>query len=184
MRILAIGECMAELAPLGASGAFKLGFAGDTFNTAWYIAQLSPGADVAYFTVVGDDALSNEMREFMTASGIDTSPIREIAGGTVGLYMIHLADSERSFSYWRNSSAARQLATNTADLDSAISGADLIYYSGITLGILDAPSRQNLLAALQKGRAAGKTIAFDTNIRPKAIQSDPLLPIRGYRLRL
>tara|TARA_B100000683_G_C11986685_1_gene347970 strand:+ start:71 stop:235 length:165 start_codon:yes stop_codon:yes gene_type:complete len=39
MKILSIGECMAELSPDGQQGKFNLGFAGDTFNTAWYIAN-------------------------------------------------------------------------------------------------------------------------------------------------
>ena len=39
MRVLAIGECMAELAPSDTDGDFRLGFAGDTFNTAWYLAR-------------------------------------------------------------------------------------------------------------------------------------------------
>ena len=32
MRVLAIGECMAELAPSETEGDLRLGFAGDTFN--------------------------------------------------------------------------------------------------------------------------------------------------------
>ena len=46
---------MAELAPTGDARTFRLGFAGDTFNTAWYLAQISTQAGVAYFTAVGDD---------------------------------------------------------------------------------------------------------------------------------
>jgi 2-dehydro-3-deoxygluconokinase len=45
--------------------------------------------------------------------------------------------------------------------------ADLIYYSGITLAILDPLSRETLFEALNNARAAGKTVAFDTNLRPK-----------------
>jgi 2-dehydro-3-deoxygluconokinase len=81
--------------------------------------------------------------------------------------MIHLSNGERSFSYWRNSSAAKRLADDPDALDRAIEKADLIYYSGITLGILGPQSRENLLGALQRGRDVGKTVAFDTNIRPK-----------------
>ena len=58
MRFLAIGECMAELAPSDNDGDFRVGFAGDTFNTAWYLARCAPCVDVSYLAVVGDGALS------------------------------------------------------------------------------------------------------------------------------
>ncbi len=38
---------MAELAPPERDGDFSLGFAGDTFNTAWYLAQTAPDILVA-----------------------------------------------------------------------------------------------------------------------------------------
>ena len=116
MRFLAIGECMAELAPAGQHDAFRLGFAGDTFNTAWYLARIAPDIDVSYLTAVGDDAISQEMRSFMRDSQISDSHVQVIKGKTVGLYLIHLQDGERSFSYWRDTSAARQLAADAPSL--------------------------------------------------------------------
>ena len=35
-RCIAIGECMVELAP-AQDGLYRVGYAGDTFNTAWYL---------------------------------------------------------------------------------------------------------------------------------------------------
>ncbi|WP_282154291.1 sugar kinase [Ruegeria atlantica] len=191
MRFLAIGECMAELAPSDQIGEFKLGFAGDTFNTAWYLAQVASEIDVSYLTAVGDDAISQDMRTFMKDSQICDTHVQVIAGKTVGLYLIHLNNGERSFSYWRNDSAARQLAVDEIALGRAVGDADLIYLSGITLAILDPQSREKLLDALRHARAYGMTVAFDTNLRPRlwstpqemtgtimmaAAQSDLVLP--------
>lgn len=167
MRVLAIGECMAELAPSDTAGEFRLGFAGDTFNTAWYLARCVPDVQVSYFTAVGDDAISGDMRAFMRASGIDDRFVQTSAGRTVGLYLISLNDGERSFSYWRGQSAARAMADDLAALAAAMAEADLVYFSGITLGILAPERRAALLTALRSARAAGKTIAFDPNLRPK-----------------
>lgn len=167
MRFLAIGECMAELAPSDRGGEFKLGFAGDTFNTAWYLAQVASDIDVSYLTAVGDDAISQDMRSFMKNSRICDAHVQVIAGKTVGLYLIHLNNGERSFSYWRNDSAASKLAVDQIALGRAVEEADLIYFSGITLAILDLQSRKKLLDALRHARATGKTIAFDTNLRPR-----------------
>ena len=63
MDILSIGECMAELAPAEKPGDYRLGFAGDTYNTAWYIARTAPSIHVGYFTAVGGDAISQQMIE-------------------------------------------------------------------------------------------------------------------------
>lgn len=158
---------MAELAPADQAGDFRLGFAGDTFNTAWYLARLHPGAQISYLSAIGDDAISNQMRSALKESGISDAHIQIVPGGTIGLYLISLQNGERSFSYWRGQSAARQLAQDPAALDRAMAEADTIYFSGITLGILDEPSRESLLKALGKARAAGKTIAFDPNLRPR-----------------
>lgn len=168
---MSVGECKAELAPLEKSGEFKIGFAGDTFNKAWYIAQTAPDIEVGYLAAVGDDNISHDMRAFMRRSGVSGTHVSEIAGATVGLYLIHLANGERSFSYWRGQSAARQLATNPSDLHKAMEHADLIYFSGITLAILDNFSRDNLLGALGRARRAGKTVALETNLRPRLWKS-------------
>ncbi|MGB1234879.1 MAG: sugar kinase [Planktomarina sp.] len=172
MRVLAIGECMAELAPTDTGGDLRLGFAGDTFNTAWYLAQITPDVQVSYLTAVGDDAISEKMRTFIGASGMDEKFVQAAPGKTVGLYMITLDNGERSFSYWRGQSAAKALADDPAVLKTAMAGADLIYFSGITLAILSPDSRANLFAALKAARVAGKTIAFDPNLRPRLWATD------------
>ena len=172
MRVLAIGECMAELAPTGNDGDLRLGFAGDTFNTAWYLARCAPDAQVSYLTVLGDDAISQKMAAFMRDSGIDDRFVQVVKGQTVGLYMITLNQGERSFSYWRGQSAAKALADDLAALDAAMHASDMIYFSGITLAILPIHGREALLAAAQRARTAGKTIAFDPNLRPGLWASD------------
>ena len=56
-RIVAIGECMVEMAPVATEGQFCLGYAGDTLNTAWYLRRLlGAGDQIDYFTAVGNDA--------------------------------------------------------------------------------------------------------------------------------
>lgn len=167
MRILSIGECMAELAPASRPDEYRLGFAGDTFNTAWYLAMLSPDVAVSYLTAVGDDAISHRMLKAIANSGIDTGHIRAIAGKSVGLYMIALDKGERSFSYWRGQSAAKRLARDKGALRSAMTDSDVIYLSGITMAILDANDCDTMLDALQAARGAGRRVVFDPNLRPR-----------------
>jgi 2-dehydro-3-deoxygluconokinase len=166
-KFLSIGECMVELSQAH-DGYLRKGFAGDTFNTAWYArACLPEDWSVDYFTALGDDPMSDEMVAFMAKAGIGTSWIRRIRGKTPGLYMINLKDGERSFSYWRDSSAARQLAVDSDHLREAIETADVIYFSGITLAILSHEDNETLLSELRRARAIGKLVVFDPNLRPR-----------------
>ena len=167
MKILSIGECMAEFSPDEQLGKFNLGFAGDTFNTAWYIANNHADVNSAYFSKVGDDELSDQMLKFMSDNQVDTRYITTVAGSTIGLYLISLVNGERTFSYWRNKSAATFLGQNVDDVGNAMKKQDMIYFSGITLAILDQNSRENLFSCLKSARRAGKKIAFDPNLRPK-----------------
>lgn len=166
-RILCIGECMVELAP-ARDGLFAQGFAGDTFNMAWYLRRLLPTDwKVEYLTALGDDAMSTAMLGFMQAAGVGTGHIAKRSGMSPGLYLISVRNGERSFSYWRGQSAARTLARDEGELNRAIAGAMVAVFSGITLAILADPDRQRLLKALAAARQAGCQIVFDPNLRPR-----------------
>ncbi len=164
---LCLGECMIEMADMG-DGRYRRGFAGDTFNTAWYARRLLPDDwTVSYGSCIGTDAASQEMADFMAAQGIDTGGLRRVAERTVGLYMISLDGAERSFSYWRGQSAARLLADDPGWLSTLLAGRDVIYFSGITLAILSPGARAAFCAALGDARKSGAMVAFDTNLRPR-----------------
>ena len=158
---------MVELAPGAAADDLRLGFAGDTFNTAWYVKALAPDYESRFVSRVGTDAVSDRMLAMMGCAGIDTSHLLREGARSVGLYLISLQDGERSFSYWRDNSAARLLAQDRPALEAATTDADLIYFSGITMAILDAAGRATLLDVMRTMRALGKTIAFDSNLRPR-----------------
>ncbi|MBB5576473.1 MULTISPECIES: sugar kinase [Rhizobium] len=166
-HFLSIGECMVELSQ-APDGHLRKGFAGDTFNTAWYARACLPADwSVDYFTALGDDPMSDEMLDFMKAHDIGISNIRRLRGKTPGLYMINLKDGERSFSYWRDSSAARQLAADGDRLRTAIEESNVLYFSGITLAILSHEDAETLLAELRRAKAVGKLVVFDPNLRPR-----------------
>jgi 2-dehydro-3-deoxygluconokinase len=161
-----IGECMIELSA-GRGDLWRMGFAGDTFNTAWYArATLPRNRRVAYVTALGDDPFSADMRKFFARSGIEPDRIREVRGRRPGLYAITLKKAERAFTYWRGESAARLLADDAEWLASALSDADMLHFSGITLAILAEPARKTLIAELARRRKEGARVAFDPNFRP------------------
>jgi len=151
----------------GTGDSWRMGFAGDTFNTAWYVRALLPSERrVAYVTALGEDAFSQRMRDFFAHAGVETDRIRTIANRRPGLYAITLKNAERTFTYWRGESAARLLADDAAWLKQALARADMLYFSGITLAILAPAARRRLLRELAARRKAGTRIVFDPNYRP------------------
>lgn len=167
-QITCIGEAMVELAPSAAAGDYRMGFAGDTLNTAWYLRRMLPEAwAVDYLTAVGEDAVSDRMVDFLQEAAVGTAHVARLPGRTVGLYLIELKDGERSFAYWRGQSAARLLADDAARLAAGLAGAGVVYLSGITLAILEGAGRETLYAALTAARAAGARVVFDPNLRPR-----------------
>jgi 2-dehydro-3-deoxygluconokinase len=166
MQLLSIGEAMAELRSAGP--AFAVGFAGDTFNTAVYCRRLLPPAmQVGYLTHVGTDPLSDGFLALARAEGIGTSAITRDPLHNIGIYSVQTDRAgERSFHYWRSTSAARQLFQGAADL-AVLDGAERIFLSAITLAIIAPEAREALLDRLATLRATGTAIAFDSNYRPR-----------------
>ena len=166
-KVGAVGEAMVEMAPAG-NGLYRRGFAGDTFNTAWHMAQLLEGViPVGYVTRVGTDGLSAQFVAELAASGLGTSGILTDPARTMGLYLVELDGVERRFLYWRGASAARGLADDPAALAKAIGDAGLIHVSGITFAILSPGGRATLLDALAVARRGGALVSFDPNVRPR-----------------
>ena len=185
--IAAIGECMAEFS-FRQHNLYALGFAGDSLNTLWYARAVSDTKNVKtkFVSAVGTDELSENLLSFLSSNSIDISSILRRHDRTIGLYMISLDDhGERSFSYWRTQSAARTLADSASILSASLKGVDCIFFSGITLAILEKSQRQTLLDCLSVCKSNGAMIAFDSNFRPKlwASQHDMIeATIAGYHV--
>ena len=174
-RFVSIGECMIEMSG-GADRMYRMGFAGDTLNTSWYArALLSADWQVDYVTALGDDIYSRDMRAFLDKAGIGTGHIQTIEGRRPGLYMIHQADGDRHFTYWRGQSAAKLLADDETALARALDGAGIVYFSGITLAILDARARGHLMKAVVAARNSGARVVFDPNLRPALWTSEDVM---------
>jgi 2-dehydro-3-deoxygluconokinase len=168
--IASIGECMLELS--GQTGPnWRMGFAGDTFNTLWALHALSGERPATYVSAFGDDPFSQGQISFFAENGIGIGASPVIPGARPGLYAITLTGAERAFTYWRGDAAARRLASDPVALAKSLENQALVYFSGITLAILDAAARKTLLAAVAKARAAGSLVAFDPNYRPRLWQS-------------
>jgi 2-dehydro-3-deoxygluconokinase len=164
--ILGIGECMVELSSAG-PGLWRQGFSGDVFNALWYARAIMPeNCSVAFHTALGTDPLSDQLIDFAQNAGINCDNTPRFEDRRPGLYSIHLNNGERSFTYWRDTSAARVMMNDAQALWDKIENADIIYFSGITLAILPEEDCQLLLDNLRPRKKATASIVFDPNIRP------------------
>ena len=169
-QIGVIGEAMLELShqtPISLS----LSFAGDTLNFAIYLRRLlqSQALEIHYVTALGQDPYSDQMLLDWKKEGIKTDLIRRIENKLPGLYLIRTDNKgERTFYFYRSNSAARELfkGENRIDLSQQLIAMDYLYFSGISLAILDEASREYLADILQKAKQSGAQIIFDTNYRP------------------
>lgn len=170
-KIAVIGECMAEL--YAQDNGYVQTFAGDTFNCAVYLKRSSQDDIVEYISVLGKDNWSKKMISYFKEHKLDTNYIDYIEDKTVGLYIISTEKGERSFSYWRGESAAKELFTTPIlkKIKEDISSFDMIYFSAITVAVMNKEGRKNFFETIQKAREAGVKIAFDTNYRPKLYSS-------------
>ncbi|MBI1207357.1 MAG: sugar kinase [Azospirillum sp.] len=167
LRVAALGECMIELYRRP-DGAAAVGFGGDTLNTAVYLARL--GVPVDYVTALGNDPFSDGMVAAWQSEGIGCARVLRAAGSLPGLYMIETdAAGERRFFYWRDQAPVRNLfgLPGGEALAEALAEYDLLYLSGISLAVLGVEGRRRLGAVLERLRARGGRIAFDTNWRPR-----------------
>lgn len=164
--ILGIGECMIELSSAG-EGLWQQRFSGDVFNALWYArAHSKDDTYIAFHTAVGTDQMSDQMLSFIQSGGISCDDTPRIADRHLGLYTIHLNEAERSFTYWRDTSAAQMMMRQPASLWPKVEAADVVYFSGITLAILPPDDLEVLLSGLVAHKKAGGVLAFDPNIRP------------------
>lgn len=168
--IVCAGEVMLELIALEGDAA-RLGVAGDTFNTSVYLARAlrGTGIGVSYATALGADPFSDRIHSEIERHGIDTSLVERRDGEMPGLYAIDTDEhGERTFSYWRSASAARRLFSpgGQVSLDD-LNRFDLVLVTGISMAILPPEVRAAMLEWIDQFRAAGGTLTYDSNHRPR-----------------
>lgn len=156
---------MVEMAREGQENLYRRGFAGDTFNTAIYLARA--GLEVSYLTRLGDDPLSDMIVELAGTENINCDLIERCPGQQPGIYLIdNELDGERHFTYWREQSPARELF----DYLPALPDFDAFYFTGITLAVCRS-GLENLLGLLRELGQGGATVIFDPNYRPHLWQN-------------
>jgi 2-dehydro-3-deoxygluconokinase len=171
-RVICVGEAVIELSR-GPDGAFTAACAGDSFNTAIYLARA--GLGVGFASAVGDDAYSDSIVALALAEGLGTDLILRVPGRLPALSLVERGRAgERVSRVWGEGAPARQLLElpDWMRVAQSLVAARLIYFSGITLSLYSNNGLGRLFAALELARQQGAKVAFDGNFRPAGWQGN------------
>lgn len=169
MKIAAIGECLIELTERNAN-LMAMNFAGDTYNTCYYLAQLNHHWYIAYVTALGLDPYSQAMLKDWQRHRIHTNLCVQFEDKLPGLYLVKTDEhGERSFYYYRQRSAASQLLNHPSINHrlEALLDYDYLYLSGISFAILSSSERVRLFEFVKLAKQHGLGIIYDNNYRPR-----------------
>ncbi|QUI61736.1 sugar kinase [Pseudoalteromonas sp. A22] len=174
-QLVCFGECMVEHRADGTSS-----FGGDTFNTAWYLAQLLKQSHdnhitLSFASAIGTDKASTNLLDMLSNTNIRQDYISLEPHSTLGEYWITLDEKgERRFTFAREHSPVRQYFKRDETLTQALHNKDIdaIYLSGISLAIICESQRKHLFEALAAFKNRGGLIFFDNNYRQTLWRSD------------
>ncbi|WP_200212591.1 carbohydrate kinase family protein [Micromonospora coerulea] len=157
-----LGEALVDLLDAEHDGqpVYRQAIGGGPLNVAVAVARL--GGDARFVGSLGDDALADRIRAFLTAAGVGLAGAVTVPAPTA-LAVATFAGPEPDFRFYGE---PRSYALLTADdLDVAlVEGADVVYCGSIVL--LDPPV---LAAARRAWSIAGALRVFDPNVRPRLL---------------
>jgi len=169
-KIVLMGECMIELLQNKQTGQIAgQSFAGDVYNSAVYLKRLFPNIDTQLLTAIGTDSMSDAMLSTFSSEGLNNPLVFRDAERLPGIYLVQTDDQgERSFLYWRESAAARQVmqfVDGSAALN--LGAGDVFFFTGISLAILEKSHREKFWSLVNDLKQQGVKIAFDLNYRAR-----------------
>ena len=156
-----------------ADDRFSLGYAGDTFNVAGYLAR--GGIETGFVTALGEDPYSDSVVALAIAEGIASDLMPRIRGRLPEFAVLEADASGARHSYeWRGEAPVRDLfeLPHWGRLAEGLAQANLVYFSGITLSLYSNVGLGRFLATLEAIRGKGVKIAFDGNFRPRRWHGD------------
>ncbi|MFI7426913.1 carbohydrate kinase [Micromonospora sp. NPDC049836] len=157
-----LGEALVDLLDDEFDGqpGYRQAIGGGPLNVAVAVARL--GGDVQFVGSLGDDALAERIRAFLTAAGVGLAGAVTVPAPTA-LAVATFAGPEPDFRFYGEPRSYAQLTAD--DLDVAlVEGADVLYCGSIVL--LEPPV---LAAARRAWTIAGALRVFDPNVRPRLL---------------
>jgi len=169
-HLVTVGEAMVRLSVrpgdlLQDADVFNVHVAGSEANVAYAAARV--GLSAAWVSALPSNPLGTRIATTLTAGGVDTSLVRWVDGGRLGLYFVELGTPPRPTNviYDRAASAMAMAAPELFDWTIA-ADTDFLHISGITLGLSDS-CRDIARQAMEAARSRGAVVTFDVNYRQR-----------------
>lgn len=170
LDVITFGETMVcfaahEVGPLERAETFTKIVAGAESNVAVGLARL--GLKVAWLSRLGDDSFGRYIRAALEAEGVDGRSITVDPAQRTGFMLKSRAPegADPVVEYHRRGSAASMLSLTDFD-EARFLAARHLHVTGITPA-LSANCAALVEHAMRFMRAAGRTVSFDPNLRPK-----------------
>jgi 2-dehydro-3-deoxygluconokinase len=169
-QLVTLGEAMLRLSVrpgdrIEDAGAFDVHVAGSEANVAYAAARV--GLRSAWASVLPNNPLGKRVASTLGAGGVDTSLVRWVEGGRLGLYFVELGAAPRPISVVYDRAASTMAQAKVADFDwPTVLETQVLHVSGITLGLSDT-CRELATHAMREARKRGATVTFDVNYRQK-----------------
>ncbi len=174
LDVVTAGEPMVLFAaqqagPLEAVDHFTRTVAGAELNVAIGLARL--GLRVGYITRVGDDSFGRTLQAALRREGIDGRAVEVDPLHRTGFMLKSRSDdgSDPMIEYFRAGSAASRIEATPA-LSAHAAGARHLHLTGIYAAVSDS-ARECVFGMAREARAAGRTVSFDPNLRPRLWRS-------------
>jgi 2-dehydro-3-deoxygluconokinase len=170
LDVVTVGEAMVLFAaqragPLDDADSFLRGTAGAELNVAIGLSRL--GLRVGYVSRLGGDSFGRHLAATLEREGIDRRHVGIDETHPTGFMLkSRAADaSDPQIEYFRRGSAASHLSL--ADNPGHYCAASRhLHVTGICVAISDS-ARELVFRMVTEARAAGRTVSFDPNLRPK-----------------
>jgi 2-dehydro-3-deoxygluconokinase len=149
--------------------SLRQSFAGDVFNSAVYLKRVFSEVEVSFATAIGRDSYSDKFMALCQSELVRTEFIYRSETKIPGLYSIETdSQGERSFTYWRNDSAARQVMQFIDSAETTkLAQQKMFFFSGISLAVVKLEDREKFWKLIEALRDSGVTIVFDPNYRAR-----------------
>jgi len=134
---------------------------GSSANTAVALARL--GIPCRFVGAVGDDGFGRFAVASLAEAGVDTTAVQTTPESpTVTVVVVTPPGRDRIVYVWPPSGGAHGALQSDAAV-AAVADAEWLHVSGICLRV--SPSREAMLAAMERAKAEGVPVSFDLNLR-------------------
>lgn len=167
-EVMAVGETMLLAVPprpdrLRHSASVLLKMGGAESNVAIGLARL--GVSAAWGGLLGDDEPGQLVLDRIRAEGVDTTPVRRVAGHPTGLYLREEVAGKVRVYYYRRGSAASTMGPGSVDLG-MLDHVRYLHLTGVTPA-LSPECAEFVRWAAAEARRRGVRVSFDVNYRAR-----------------